>query len=180
MPSANTAAVGQPGSQGRRILLADDDRQFLAATRRLLEGAFPGATVEAVENGADALVALHRQPPDVVVSDLRMPGMDGIELLTAARQTDRDVPRVLLTAFGDLEVAQRALNEASIDRLFVKPVNPEELVTAVATLLVERGSARARQQALVRSLDILARPLAETANLDLGSSRQPRPRFGAR
>jgi DNA-binding response OmpR family regulator len=110
-----------------RILLAEDDdelRAWLAAALR-----DDGYAVDEAENGMDLLAKLARSllglpdggPVDVVVSDIRMPGFSGLEVLAALRNTDHTVPVILITAFGDEEtheLAGRLGANAVIDKPF--------------------------------------------------------------
>lgn len=88
--------------------------------------------METAQGGQEALEKLARHRPfAVVVSDLRMPGMDGIEFLTEVRRRAPDTVRVMLTGYADVDAAVAAVNEGSIFRFLTKPVEPEPLRQAL-------------------------------------------------
>jgi YesN/AraC family two-component response regulator len=88
-------------------------------------------------NGKKALEILKKEEVDLVLSDYRMPGMDGLEFLTKARKMAPDVPRILLTAYPELNIAVRAINEAAIQNFLTKPISPEALMEAVNAALIK-------------------------------------------
>jgi CheY-like chemotaxis protein len=118
-----------------RVLLVDDEPDSLAAVCMLLE--INGAEVVAVMSAAQAREALRSFPADVMVSDISMPGEDGIALMASVHSLDWDgVPcpaSLALTAFSDAEDRARAL-AAGFARFLTKPVDPDVLVRAVAEL----------------------------------------------
>ena len=97
-----------------------------------------------------------RQPIALVLSDERMPGMSGVDLLTKVREISPDTKRVLLTAYADTDVAIRGVNRARLDLYLTKPWNPTELFSPIDDLLaVWRAEFRAGEPsdgALRRSL----------------------------
>ena len=111
------------------ILLVDDD----APLRRLLAAglASEGYKVTSVASGVEALVVTTEQEPDVVVTDLNMPGMSGIELCAHIAERYPDVPVIVLTAFGSLDTAVQAIRNGAYD-FVAKPVEPEVLGLAIA------------------------------------------------
>ncbi len=90
------------------ILIVDDSAVDRALARELL-GKEPDWKIEQAENGEEGLRRIQESPPDVVVTDLQMPGMDGLELVTAARDFHFVVPIILMTAHGSEELALEAL-----------------------------------------------------------------------
>ena len=114
------------------ILVIDDDRQVLRAVERDLRGRFgTGYRVVAADGGATALDVLRRlklrgTPVALLVVDQRMPGMTGVELITAAVELFPDAKRVLLTAYADTEVAISAINSIHLDQYLLKPWDPPE------------------------------------------------------
>lgn len=107
-----------------KVLLVDDDLNLLKDLQRRLHGKIEADTAHD-GNEALAKVAAHG-PYAVVVSDYRMPGMDGVQLLTKVRKMAPDTVRVLLTGHADLEIAIRAVNQGGIFRLLTKPSPPGE------------------------------------------------------
>ena len=124
---------------GPRVFLAGDDAElrglFAASLRRR------GFEVLTAGDGAELLaflsaVADKRIPrPDAIVSDVRMPGHDGVELLVAMRLAEWDVPILLMTAFGDAFVKRRA-EAFGAAALLEKPLTSEELVDALRAVLM--------------------------------------------
>jgi DNA-binding response OmpR family regulator len=139
-----------------QVLLAEDD----AEVRRLLTQALrrDGYDVIAVPTGEDLLRVLRasegavppRALPDLIVSDVRMPGLSGLEMLAILKQGERSPPVILITAFGDAETHAKA---ARLGAAFVfdKPFEVGELRAAI-TSVVRRGRELPRAR-LARSLD---------------------------
>ncbi|MHB8986126.1 MAG: HD domain-containing phosphohydrolase [Eubacteriales bacterium] len=118
-----------------KILLVDDDPNILAAYKRQLRNKFKIATAE---NGTRGISFLTRQGPfAVIVSDFRMPEMDGIEFLSKARQIAPDTVRVMLTGQADLNVAINALNEGNLFRFLLKPC-PEDFLMRTLEAAVDQ------------------------------------------
>ena len=118
------------------ILITDDESNIRMMVRTALES--DGYTVQEASNGAEALNAIERQIPDLMVLDLNMPGMDGMAVLEQMRKlaaTHR--PRVIiLTAFGSIATAVRATRLGAVDFL-EKPITPTELRQTVRSILTE-------------------------------------------
>ncbi len=106
------------------ILIVDDEQSY----RQLLTLVFEegGNNVRTAMNGRQALAALEEEPADVIVSDVKMPDMDGIELLEAVRETLPDIGVVLMTAFASVETARGAF-KLGADDFIEKPFDVEEL-----------------------------------------------------
>ncbi len=133
-------------SQSARILLVDDDRPFLVSLRALLEDE-AGYRVECAYSVNDALEVLAHVPSvRVVVSDLSMPGRDGIELLEAVRSQAPEVSFLLMTAHGSIKTAVRAMRLGAFQYL-TKPIDPDELLVQIARAL-EVASANQEYRAL--------------------------------
>jgi CheY-like chemotaxis protein len=119
--------------KGVRVLVVDDDEDTAELFAAVLTAC--GADVAAVTSAPAALLALADRAPDVVVSDIAMPGADGYWLLREIRRTtdarDRAMPVVAVTAFGREHSRARTLAAGFVDHL-VKPLDPEALCLAVA------------------------------------------------
>jgi len=116
----------------RTILVVDDE-----ASQRELLGGFArslGFRSEEASSGEEALRVVHDHPPDMVLLDVRMPGMNGIETLAAIRQTAGDLPVLLITAHADLRQAVDAVKSGADDYL-TKPVDLDELEAAILDAL---------------------------------------------
>ena len=127
----------------KRLLIVDDEPNLLRALEALL-GA-QGFEVTTARSGAEALVKLAQGLPDLIISDIRMPGMSGYELARQLRDSSRTalVPIVFLTAKG--EAGDRIEGfRAGVDAYFTKPFMPDELLAVVNNILnrVERTHAQ--------------------------------------
>lgn len=112
-----------------RILLVDDDLNLLDSFRRLLKDDYELFTAE---SGQDALGVLATCGPfTVIISDLKMPGMDGIELLSRVSRSSPDTVRILLTGHADMQAAIDAANLGYVYRFLTKPCPPEILRLSV-------------------------------------------------
>lgn len=136
-----------------RILLVDDEPDILESLQELLEAAIDGAKVVTAASGDEALGHLRSGPFQVLVSDYKMPGMNGMELLREARKIAPTTPRVLMTAFPDLQIAIEAINEARIENFFTKPLDPNEVVEVLEAMLNHRRAALQRDRAFARAMD---------------------------
>ncbi|MGD0677125.1 MAG: EAL domain-containing protein [Polyangiaceae bacterium] len=144
------AQGGAPGTatvhdEALRLLLVDDDPAVLRAYRAAL--ARGGATVETASNGKEAAERVQRGPIDVIVSDLSMPEMTGIEFLEAVRAHDLDVPVILMTGEPKVESAIRAVEYGAF-RYLVKPVGTQELLETATRAAKLHRLARLKREAL--------------------------------
>ena len=129
-------AVGHafPNLSGLTVFVVDDHADSLDVAVHLLRAC--GATVLTATNGAEALERLGGQIPDVVVTDLRMPVMDGVELLQQIRETPRvsKVPVIALSAFHEKYMH----GVGAFDRFFQKPLDVDTLGAAILKLTANR------------------------------------------
>jgi len=107
-------------TSGARVLIVDDD----PASRRLLEVRLRPleCDVAIAGNGEQALSAIRKDVPDLVLLDLQMPRMGGIEVLRALRKAEIDVPTIVITAHGSIETAVEAMKEGAYD-FTTKPID---------------------------------------------------------
>jgi DNA-binding NtrC family response regulator len=133
-----------------RLLVVDDEVDILSALANFLQGSLDVDVVTA-ESAAAGLEELRKGTIDLVISDYRMPVMDGLHFLRRAGEMHPELPRILLTAFPDMQLAISALNQAKISQFLTKPVDPEHLRTVVQTLLSSSRRARLAQTAFQRS-----------------------------
>jgi two-component system, NtrC family, response regulator HydG len=119
-----------------RVLVVDDDDANRLTLERILQR--EGYAVAHAATGRDALEVIRAQPIDVVLTDLKMPGMSGIDLLKAARKVDPDVEVVVMTAYGTVETAVEAMKEGAYD-FVAKPLKRLELVTALRKAMEKRS-----------------------------------------
>src|SRR5687767_9356635 len=115
-------------SAGRRVLVADDEEAICRASARILKSA--GFDVVTAHDGNSALDEIMKGGFDVILSDIRMPGATGIDLLRVVRAYDLDVPVVLVTGNPNVESAIEAVELGALQYL-CKPILPADLVSAV-------------------------------------------------
>jgi len=122
---------------GQRVLVVDDDPTVSDVVRRYLERA--GFEVDLAGDGLAALTAYERDAPDLVVLDLMLPGMDGLEVCRRLRARSTGVPIIMLTALG--EESDRVLGlQLGADDYVTKPFSPRELVLRVRSVLRRAGA----------------------------------------
>lgn len=149
-----------------RILAVDDEAVVLDAFRRIL--VLEGYSVDTVEKGPEALGLLHRNDYEFLFTDLKMPDMDGVEVVKAARQLRPDVDVVVITGYGTIETAVQSLQFGACEYV-QKPFTAEELAEFVARLLIKR---EARQDAQRQPVVHLVSP-AKAARLPAGDYHVP-------
>lgn len=130
------------------ILVIDDEESLRRTIGRVLKQA--GYDVTTAGDGREALRLLFEgfeaaSPFDVVFLDIRLPGMDGLQILKELRQRDTQLPVILLTAYGSLKTAVEALRLGATDYL-LKPLDPEVLVARTRMLLEEQAVERRRRE----------------------------------
>ncbi len=118
-----------------RILILDDEADMLETCRRILAAA--GHESIATTAPREALELLASERPDVLLTDLRMPSMDGIDLLRRAHEIDPSLPVIMLTAYATIESAVAAVREGAFDYL-AKPFTLDQLVVSVERALAQR------------------------------------------
>ncbi|MFO7171037.1 MAG: response regulator transcription factor, partial [Chloroflexota bacterium] len=141
-------------SQDATILLVDDEANIRLTLGVLLERA--GYSVTAAENGETAVELLERQTFDLMVVDLKMPGMDGMQVVAAARQRQPDMAIIVLTGHGSLETAIEGLHQGVFDYM-LKTSEPSDVVERVRAALEARAQAL-RQRTL---LDVVGAAVQE-------------------
>jgi len=146
-----------------KILLVDDDNNILDGYRRSLSREF---VMETAMGGEQALkLAADNGPYAVVVSDMRMPGMDGIQLLSKIKAQLPDTIRVMLTGNADTETAINAINEGSIFRFLNKPCSKEMMAKTLTAALVQYRLVTAEKQLLEQTLSGSIQVLTEVLSL---------------
>lgn len=142
--AAEAGERSEPGAlAGIRILIVDDDRDMCDALRYLLESC--GAEVRTAASAADALAAIERSRPDVLLSDVVMPGESGYDLMRkiAAREGSDAPPAAALSSYAKEADREQAV-AAGFRTLLAKPIDPEALVAVVADLAGRRLSKSSR------------------------------------
>ena len=120
--------------ESKQILLVDDDAKMLRVLSLRLES--EGYQVAAASSGQDAIDQLDQVRPQFVLADLRMPDMDGIELLARVQERKPGLPVAILTAHGDIPEAVRATNAGAVDFL-TKPIDRDKLLDCLQRYLVD-------------------------------------------
>ncbi len=145
-----------------RVLCVDDERNVLEALERTLFDCFE---VDTATSGAAALELLERERYAVIVSDMRMPQMNGAQLLSQARKRSPDTVRILLTGHTDVEAAIAAVNDAGIFRYLVKPCPPEHLIATIAESAEQYRLKTAERELLTGTLAGVMKLLADVLHL---------------
>ncbi|WP_420237476.1 response regulator [Telmatobacter bradus] len=132
-----------------RILFVDDEQGVLDGYERLLRKDFH---VYVARGGLEGLEAMEKYGPfAVVISDMRMPGMNGAEFLAQVRQKEPSTVRMLLTGFTDLSAAIDAVNEGNIFRFLTKPCRKEILVEAINIGIAQHHSITAEKDLIKKA-----------------------------
>ena len=127
----------------KQILIVDDERNVRLTYRAALET--EGFDVAEAESGATAVEKFAQSKFDVAVLDLRMPEMDGLELLEVMREKNIKTPAVIITAYGDVPNAVKAMKLGAIDFL-AKPVTPDQLRTILNEVIERHAPALAHDR----------------------------------
>ena len=137
-------------SMTNKVLFIDDDLNILASFKRRLGRRFDIATVPGGEQGLEVLE--QDGPVAIVISDQRMPGMDGIQFLSEVKKLAPDTVRMMLTGNTDLTTAIKAVNEGNIFRFFTKPCPPEDMAQAIEAGLKQYNLVRSERDLLEHTL----------------------------
>ena len=147
----------------KKILFVDDDPNILAAHKRGLRKYFE---LDLALGGEEGIVAIRELGPyAAVVSDLRMPGMNGIEFLARVRELSPDTVRLMLTGNADLDAAMAAVNEGNIFRFLTKPVQTEMLIKALQAALEQYRLITAEHDLLQKTLSGSIKVLTDVLSL---------------
>jgi response regulator RpfG family c-di-GMP phosphodiesterase len=146
-----------------KVLFVEDDPNILEAFHRQLRKQF---TIETAPGGQGGLEAIsERGPFAVIVSDLRMPGMDGIQFLSHVRQMAPDSVRMMLTGNADLQTAIEAVNTGNIFRFLTKPCEPDVLINALTAGIRQYQLIMVERELLEKTLRGIIRVLSEILEL---------------
>lgn len=119
------------------VLTVDDEPSVLSALRRVFR--VQGIKTLQATSAAEGLILLETNHVDMVISDMRMPEMDGARFLEKVRAHDESIVRILLTGYADISSTVAAINKGAIHRYIAKPWDDQDLVLAVREALVRRG-----------------------------------------
>jgi len=121
--------------EGKAILLVDDDVQILESLKMILES--EGYTVETAQTGEEAITKNKAKAFDVALVDMKLPGMQGTELLAALHKESPRMVKIMMTGFPSLETAVASLTLGA-DSYVMKPVDPEKLLEIIANKSMEK------------------------------------------
>src|SRR5437016_13335985 len=147
------------------VLIVDDDPALLQALPQALRLRMGGVTVETADSAAAALERIAVQDYNAIVTDIKMPGMDGLGLLTEIRTRRPDTPTLMITGHGENELVVGALRGGACDFIH-KPIDRDYLVTALQRAMATREASRRvkeQQLALAHHLDTLEVVVEERA-----------------
>jgi DNA-binding response OmpR family regulator len=167
LPKPSHAAIEEiPMSQTGRILIVDDEASIRLTLSALLKRA--GHEVTSAENGEEAVVVLEQQAFDLLLVDLKMPVMDGMQVVAAARQRQPDIAIIVLTGHGSLDTAIEGLHQGVFDYL-LKTTEPAQVIERV-----EAGRAARAQQLRQRTLlDVVGTAVEELRGVPSSSGAGP-------
>jgi DNA-binding NtrC family response regulator len=120
-----------------RVLLIDDDAALLTALRTVFEGSPCVVTVDTASTAEQALRLIEATEYDTIVSDFSMPGLNGIEFLKECKAMRPDIPIILLTGYGTLELEEKAFEEGAYG-LIQKPVDAAVFLSVVTRAMIHR------------------------------------------
>jgi DNA-binding NtrC family response regulator len=127
-----------------RILAVDDELDMLALLKMIIEG-YSENQVTATNNPLEAAELLEQEAFDLILTDLKMPGMDGMELLARAKQHDEDALVLVITAYGSLESAEEAMAKGAFD-FITKPFRKEQILLAIDKAMRWRDMVRQNKE----------------------------------
>ena len=146
-----------------KILCVDDELNLLLSLQRQLRKQFH---IDSALGPEKALAAIEREAPyAVVVSDLQMPGMNGLELLARVKELSPESVRIMLTGQADLETAIAAVNQGNIFRFLTKPCSAEELAHTLTAALEQHRLVTAERNLLENTLHASVKVLTEVLSL---------------
>jgi response regulator RpfG family c-di-GMP phosphodiesterase len=151
-----------------RVLLIDDDANLLSALQRQLRKHFELTTAEGGKQALEAVEAAtaRREPFAVALCDMRMPGMDGIEVLSRIRDLAPETVRMMLTGNADQQTAIDAINKGAIFRFYTKPCPAEELALGLKAGIDQYGLITAERELLEKTLACSIKVLADVVSMN--------------
>ena len=117
-----------------KILAVDDEPDMLKLLSMIIKEKSPH-TITTTNNPLEALEIVKQGSVDLVIADLKMPGLDGSELLDAVKKVDKDIPVVIMTAFATEEAASETLQKGGFD-FIIKPFRKEQILTTIERAIV--------------------------------------------
>ena len=109
-----------------RVLLVDDEFEFVSTLAERLQ--MRNYTVDIASNGIEAMAAFHKSTPDVVILDLKMPGINGLEILKNIKKFDPSIEVIILTGHGDMQSVEEGMKNGASEYI-MKPIDINELTS---------------------------------------------------
>ena len=119
-----------------KILIVDDEKMIRRGIRQILSLAFPEETFVEAHNGEVALSVYDEEHPDILITDIKMPVMDGLELMRRVRARDARIAIIVATGFDDFSYARTAL-QCGASAYILKPIEKLELIETVDQIINE-------------------------------------------
>ena len=151
-----------------RVLVVDDELGPRESLRMLLK---PSYAIQTAENGRTALDLLRRFQPDVVIMDIKMPEMDGLELLRHVKRADPSIEVVMITAYASLETVRHALTNGAFEYL-IKPFSRQDLEDVVHRALVRRQTELGTRGQVARLVEEMRKLSAKTRELEQAEANE--------
>jgi len=126
-------------NEQQSILLVDDDLEFRKAMKKMFEKS--GYTVTIAADGREALETLSRETFDLIISDLRMPNLNGLELMEEIKRKQLDTPVIFITAYGEVSSYMDLMNLGAFEYIN-KPVKGQEILSVAKRALEMHGNSR--------------------------------------
>ena len=114
------------------ILFAEDEKRLAKLIESAIESYFDSFIM--VSNGEEAIKKYHKIKPDIIITDIMMPKMNGLELAKEIKSIDEDIPIIILSAYSHTDMLLEAI-EIGVKKYFIKPFNPDELLQYLTTLI---------------------------------------------
>ena len=152
-----------------KVILADDETWVAIGLRKLIEKSrLPFQVVAEAANGIQALEEVIDKKPDILITDIRMPGMDGLELLRMIRRAGMDVKVIFVSGYAEFEYARKAIRMGAFDYL-LKPVEPDALTEALGRARREIEAGQQENEEVTSTITCIVREIQEkyTGNLTL-------------
>lgn len=121
----------------RTVLVVDDEQDILDSLQMLLEASIVGVRVVTARSGPEALGILRHEKVHLIVSDYKMPSMNGAEFLQRADEVAAGIPHIMISAFPSVIHQRHELERVRVDKFFPKPLDTDGLVEAMKSLLAQ-------------------------------------------
>ena len=125
-----------------RVLIVDDEKRLAYFLGQTLQLDFPECQVDTAYSGEEALSSLASNAYDLIIADVRMPGVSGMELIKGVRYLDAEVPIILMTGYGSASLRREAAT-LGVNHYVDKPFDVDDLISTVSQLLPSQGESDA-------------------------------------